>query len=74
MDKKAEVIRLCKEFLFNNYEQKYKVCIDTIIGALFGEGQKDDMLNYYYTIKKENRDNLKKIEFYSPLSDRIKNK
>ncbi len=74
MDKKMEVIRLCKEFLFNNYEQRYKVCIDTIIGALFGESQKDDMLNYYYTIKKENRDNLKKIEFYSPLSDRIKNK
>ena len=74
MDKKMEVIRLCKEFLFNNYEQRYKVCIDTIIGALFGESQKDDILNYYYTIKKENRDNLKKIEFYSPLSDRIKNK
>jgi hypothetical protein len=74
MDKKAEVIRLCKEFLFNSYEERYKVCIDTIIGALFGEGQKDDMLNYYYTIKKENRDNLKKIEFYSPLFDRIKNK
>jgi hypothetical protein len=74
MDKKAEVIRLCKEFLFNSYEERYKVCIDTIIGALFGEGQKDDMLNYYYTIKKENRDNLKKIEFYSPLFHRIKNK
>ena len=74
MDKKNEVIRLCKEFLFNNYQQKYKVCIDTIIGALFGETHKDDMLNLYYSIKKENKDNLKKIEFYSPLSDRIKNK
>ena len=30
MDKKNEVIRLCKEFLFNNYQQKYKVCIDTV--------------------------------------------
>ena len=74
MDKKNEVIRLCKEFLFNNYQQKYKVCIDTIIGALFGETHKDDMLNLYYSINKENKDNLKKIEFYSPLSDRIKNK
>ena len=74
MDKKNEVIRLCKEFLFNNYQQKYKVCIDTVIGALFGEINKDDMLNLYYSIKKENKDNLKKIEFYSPLSDRIKNK
>ena len=74
MDKKNEVIRLCKEFLFNNYQQKYKVCIDTIIGALFGETHKDDMLNLYYSINKENKKNLKKIEFYSPLSDRIKNK
>ena len=72
MEEKNEVIRLCKEFLFNSYEEKYKVCIETIIGALYGEIHKDDMLNFYYRLKKENKDNLKKIEFYSPLSERKK--
>ena len=71
-DEKNEVTRLSKEFLFNNYEQKYQVCIDTIIGALIGEQNQDDMLNLYYKILKENKDNFKLIEFYSPLSDRIK--
>ena len=71
-DEKKEVTRLSKEFLFNNYEQKYQVCIDTIIGALIGEQNQDDMLNLYYKILKENKDNLKLIEFYSPLSSRIK--
>ena len=71
-DEKKEVIRLSKEFLFHNYEQKYKVCIDTIIGALIGEQHQDDMLNLYYKIIKENKDNFKLIEFYSPLSSRIK--
>ena len=71
-DEKNEVTRLSKEFLFNNYEQKYQVCIDTIIGALIGEQHQDDMLNLYNKILKENKDNFKLIEFYSPLSDRIK--
>ena len=70
LEDKNEVIRLCKEFLFNDYEEKYNVCIETIIGALYGEIRKDEMLNFYYRIKKENKDNLKKIEFYYPLSER----
>lgn len=72
MEDKKEVNRICKEFLFNGYEKKYNVCIETVIGALFGEINKDDMLNYYYKIKKENQDNLKKIEFYYPLTERKK--
>ena len=72
LEDKNEVARLCKEFLFNDYEENYKVCIETIIGALFGEMRKDDMLNFYYGLKKKNKDNLKKIEFYVPLSDRKK--
>ena len=70
LEDKKEVSRLCKEFLFNDYEEKYKVCIETMIGALFGEMRKDDMLNFYYGLKKEKKDNLKKIEFYFPLSER----
>ena len=61
-----------KNFYLIDYEENYKVCIETIIGALFGEMRKDDMLNFYYGLKKKNKDNLKKIEFYVPLSDRKK--
>lgn len=71
-DEKKEVMRLCKEFTYNNYEKKYKVCIDTIIGSLFGEQKKDELLNYYDKLRRENRDNYKLIEFYSPLKNRIK--
>ena len=71
-DEKNEVKRLCKEFLFNDYEKKYKVCIETIIGALYGELHMDDMLNLFNKIKKENKDNLKQIEIYYPLSERKK--
>ena len=72
MEDKKEIKRLCKEFLFNGYEEKYNVCIETVIGALFGELNRDDMLNFYYKIKKENKENLKKIEFYCPLTERKK--
>ena len=72
MEDKKEIKRLCKEFLFNGYKEKYNVCIETVIGALFGELNRDDMLNFYYKIKKENKENLKKIEFYCPLTERKK--
>ena len=72
IDEKNEILRLTKEFLLNNYEEKNKVCMDTIIGALFGDKHKDDMLNLVDIFKKENKDNLKKIEFYSTLKNRIK--
>ena len=66
-DEKNEVIRLSKEFLYNDYGKTYEVCIETIIGALCGEEHKDAQLNYYTKIKKEYKDNLKKIEFFKKL-------
>lgn len=66
-DEKNEVIRLSKEFLYNDYGKTYEVCIETIIGALCGEEHKDAQLNYYNKIKKEYKDNLKKIEFFKKL-------
>ena len=58
--------------LANSWCKKYKVCIETIIGALYGELHMDDMLNLFNKIKKENKDNLKQIEIYYPLSERKK--
>ena len=66
-NEKNEVLRLSKEFLYNDYGQKYEVCIETIIGALCGEEHKDAQLNYYNKIKKEYKDDLKKIEFFKKL-------
>jgi len=66
-DEKNEVLRLSKEFLFNNYGKIYEVCIETVIGALCGEDHKDAQLNYYNKIKKDYKDDLKKIEFFKKL-------
>ena len=66
-DEKNEVLRLSKEFLYNDYGKTYEVCIETIIGALCGEEHKDAQLNYYNKIKKEYKDDLKKIEFFKKM-------
>ena len=64
---KNEVIRLTKEFINNNYEEKYNVDIETIFGALFGEANKVEQLIYYNQLEKEYKDNQKLIKFYSLL-------
>ena len=66
-DESNEVLRITKEFIYNDYEKKYQVCIETIIGALCGEENKDMQLNFFYKFKKEYNDNLKKIEFFNKI-------
>lgn len=70
-DEKNEIFRIAKEFLYNDYEKKYQVCIETIIGALCGEKSKDQQLNFFYKFKKEYNDNLKKIAFFTKLKKNI---
>ena len=70
-DEKKEVLRIAKEFLYNDYEKKYQVCIETIIGALCGEEKKDEHLNFFYKLKKEYKENLKKIEFFNKFKKNI---
>jgi len=67
-DEKNEVLRLSKEFLFNDYGKIFEVCIETVIGALCGEEHKDAQLNYYNKIKKDYKDDMKKIEFFKKLT------
>ena len=71
IDERNEVLRITKEFLYNDYEKKHQVCIETIIGALCGEQNKDEQLNFFYKFKKEYNDNLKKIEFFNKIGKKL---
>ena len=61
---KNEVKRLLKEFNKNNYQKKYKVNIEMLFGALFGD-KKNEMLIYYSKLEKEIRDHTKTIQFHT---------
>lgn len=61
---KNEVKRLIKEFNKNNYQKKYKVNIEMLFGALFGD-KKNEMLIYYSKLEKEIRDHTKTIQFHT---------
>ena len=69
---KKEVERLNKEFIKNEYKERYKVNVETIFGALFGEEKKNDMLIYYARLEKEFRDGKKIIQFHTKLNIKIK--
>ena len=61
---KKEVQRLNKEFIKNNYQEKYKVNVENLFGALFGD-KKNEMLIYYTKLEKEYRDGSKVIQFHT---------
>ena len=69
---KKEVERLNKEFIKNEYKEKYAVNIETIFGALFGEEKKNEMLIYYARLEKEFRDGKKIIQFHTKLNLKLK--
>ena len=62
---KKEIHRLNKEFNNNDYAEKYKVCIEVLLGALCGEDKKNEMFVYYLRLEKENKDDKKIIQFHS---------
>ena len=69
---KKEVERLNKEFIKNQYKEKYEVNIETVFGALFGEEKKNEMLIYYARLEKEFRDGKKIIQFHAKLNIKFK--
>lgn len=69
---KKEVERLNKEFIKNEYKEKYEVNVETIFGALFGEEKKNEMLIYYTKLEKEYKDGKKIIQFHTKLNIKIK--
>ena len=58
LNDKKEVERLNKEFIINNYQEKYNVNVETLFGALFGD-KKNEMLIYYARLEKDFKDNKK---------------
>jgi hypothetical protein len=64
-NEKEEVIRISKEFINNDYANKYNVDITTVISALCGEEHKDEELLVYSRMVKENNDKKKMIKYYS---------
>ena len=67
-----ELKRLSKEFVNNNYEEKYGVTVEVIIAALCGEEKKDERINIFTKMQKEYKDNIKKAEFHSNFLRPIK--
>ena len=61
---KNEVQRLNKEFTKNNYQEKYKINVENLFGALFGD-KKNEMLIYYSKLEKEFRDGKRTIQFHT---------
>ena len=70
-EERNEVLRISKEFIYNDYEKKHQVCIEIIIGALCGEENKDMQLNVFYKLKRDYNDNLKKIEFFNKIGKKL---
>ena len=68
--KKAETIRLFKEFVENDYQNKYHVPIDVVLAALLGEHSKNIEINKYSKFKKEYFEELKNIRFYQYGQDK----
>ena len=68
--KKAEINRVFKEYVENDYQNKYHVPIDIVLAALFGEHSKNIEVNKYSKFKKEYFDELKNIRFYQYGQDK----
>ena len=61
---KIEIERLCKEFICNNYAEKYQVAVDTIMGALCGEEKKNEGIILFAKFQKEYKEGKKLIQFH----------
>ena len=68
--RRAEMDRLFKEFFENNYEEKFKANLETVIGALVGENKRDIEMIRFYKMKREYNDNMKVVQFFNLKSER----
>ena len=68
--KKSEINRIFKEYVENDYQNKYHVPIDIVLAALLGEHNKNIEINKYSKYKKEYLDELKNIRFYQYGQDK----
>ena len=68
---KNEVERIIKEYIKNDYKKRFKVIVEILFGALFGD-KKNDMLNYYAKLDKEFKDGNKIIQFHTKYKIKLK--
>lgn len=62
--KKNEINRIFKEFIENDYQNKYHVSVDVILAALLGEHTKNIEVNKFAKFKREYLDEIKNIRFF----------
>ena len=62
--KKNEINRIFKEFIDNDYQNKYQTTIDVVLGSLFGESMRNKQVNKFNAFKKEYMDEMRNIRFY----------
>ena len=62
--KKYEITRIFKEYIDNDYENRYNASIDVVLGALIGEHSRNIQVNNFHAFKKGHFDEIKNIRFY----------
>ena len=70
---KKEIERLCREFTTNNYQEKYNVSVDVIMGALCGEEKRNEAITFFTKYQKEYKEGKQLIQFHK-LSSRFNQK
>ena len=65
---KKEIERICKEFISNNYGEKYNVAVETVMGALCGEEKKNEGINIFTKIQREYKEGKKLIQFHKNIN------
>ena len=68
LKEKKEIERLCKEFTNNNYEEKYNVSVETIMGALCGEEKRNEGINFFNKFQREYKEGKKLIQFHKNIN------
>jgi len=61
---KKEIERLCREFICNDYKEKYSVSVETIMGALCGEEKRNEAITFFGKYQKEYKEGKNLIQFH----------
>ena len=67
---KKEIERLCKEFICNNYAEKYEVAVETIMGALCGEEKKNEGIILFAKYQKQYKEGKRLIQFHNRINQK----
>ena len=68
---KNEIVRICREFTYNNYKTIYKVCPFIIVSAIVGNEFKDEGMIFYNMTEREISENKKRIRFFDISKNKL---